>query len=91
LIRRRSQMGGALFLKARTMTAEITTKPATAMLSVFDGRACIGHIVRRHWVEGWAVAFEAFDNDDHSLGIFPSDQEAAAAIWRRARGQAGRP
>jgi hypothetical protein len=51
--------------------------PQTAMLSVYDGRTCLGHIIA-HGKRG----FEAFDADDNSLGTFPTDQEAADAITR---------
>ena len=41
----------------------------------YDGRACLGHVLGRG-----KAGFEAFDGDDRSLGIFPSQCEAAAAI-----------
>jgi hypothetical protein len=52
--------------------------------SVYDGRRCCGHLVSRG-----RDGVEAFDINDRSIGIFASQSEAAAAIWRRARGQAG--
>jgi hypothetical protein len=55
-----------------------TDKPA--MLTVTDGRRVVGFILRRHWVGGYAVAFESFDVEQRSLGIFGSESEAAAAI-----------
>jgi hypothetical protein len=57
------------------------------MVSVYDGQTCIGWVLRRHWVNGWAVAYEALDPQERSLGIFSSDHEAAEAVWRSARGQ----
>jgi hypothetical protein len=45
------------------------------MLSVYDGRTCLGHIIARG-----KRGFEAFDADDNSLGTFPTDQEAADAV-----------
>ena len=45
------------------------------MVAVYDGRACLGHVLG-HGKAG----FEAFNADDQSLGIFPSQREAAAAI-----------
>lgn len=45
------------------------------MVAVYDGRACLGHVLGRG-----KAGFEAFDGDDHSLGIFPSQRADAAAI-----------
>ena len=45
------------------------------MAAVYDGRACLGHVLGRG-----KAGFEAFDADNRSLGIFPSQREAAAAI-----------
>ena len=45
------------------------------MVAVYDGRACLGHVLGRG-----KAGFEAFDADNRSLGIFPSQREAAAAI-----------
>jgi hypothetical protein len=53
--------------------------PQTAMLSVYDGQRCLGHIIVRG-----KRGFEAFDADDNSLGVFPSDHEAADAVSRAA-------
>jgi hypothetical protein len=51
----------------------------TAMLSVYDGQRCLGHIIVRG-----KRGFEAFDHDDNSLGVFPSDHEAADAVTHAA-------
>jgi hypothetical protein len=51
------------------------TVPQSAMLSVYEGQRCLGHIVKRG-----ARGFEAFDLDDNSLGVFPTDHEAADAV-----------
>jgi len=45
------------------------------VVAVYDGRTCLGHIRGRG-----KAGFEAFDGDDRSLGVFPSQREAAAAI-----------
>jgi len=66
------------------MAARDTTAP---MMSVTDGRDCVGFILRRHWIDGYAVAYEGFDANQQSLGIFDSQDKAAAEVWRRARGQ----
>jgi hypothetical protein len=52
------------------------------MLSVYDGRECIGFILRRG--DGGAEAFTA---DDRSVGLFKDDQDAALELWRRSRRQ----
>ena len=53
---------------------------ATGLLSVYDGRHCVGFVLPRG-----KVGFEAFDADQRPLGIFPSQREAAAAIMRVER------
>ena len=59
------------------------------MASVYDGQRCLGFVLKRHWVNGLAVAYEAFiaDEQSQSLGVFESEQDAATALWRHARGQ----
>jgi hypothetical protein len=47
--------------------------------SVFAGQVCIGFILNRG-----EAGFEAFDADERSLGLFPTQREAAAAIMRGA-------
>jgi hypothetical protein len=60
-------------------------KPAaTAMLSVCDGRTCIGHIIARG-----KLGFEAFDQHDKSIGIFATAKLAAAAVSKAARASGG--
>ena len=54
--------------------------PQTAMLSVYDGQRCLGHIIVRG-----KRGFEAFDADDCSLGTFPTEHEAADAVSMRVR------
>jgi hypothetical protein len=53
---------------------------ATATLSVCAGRTCIGFLLSRG-----KLGFEAFDRDEHSLGIFPTMKLAAAAVSIAAR------
>ena len=45
------------------------------LVAVYGGRACLGYVLGRG-----KAGFEAFDADNRSLGIFPSQREAAAAI-----------
>jgi hypothetical protein len=51
------------------------SKPAPTLLTIYSGRECIGLILNRG-KSGW----EAFDADQHSLGIFATEQAAADAI-----------
>jgi hypothetical protein len=57
--------------------------PQTAMLSVYDGQRCLGHIIVRG-----KRGFEAFDADDNSLGTFSTEHEAADAVSMRVREEA---
>jgi hypothetical protein len=45
------------------------------MVSVYDGRQCVGFILPRG-----KRGFEAFDCDERSLGVFKDQREAADAI-----------
>jgi hypothetical protein len=49
------------------------------MLTVHDGRTCIGHIIARG-----RDGFEAFDVNDRSIGIFQTQAQAAAAVSAEA-------
>jgi hypothetical protein len=60
------------------------------MLSVYDGRTCIGFVLTRHWVNGYAVTYEALSTDEKSLGLYLSQAEAANACSRAAHDHAGR-
>jgi len=61
-------------LGSRSSSAEAKpTRPTWQ--AVYDGQRCIGHLLSRG-----RLGVEAFDADDRSLGIFPTTQEAAAAI-----------
>jgi hypothetical protein len=51
------------------------TNPEPVVVSVFDDRHCIGHVLRRG-----PRGYEAFDSHDVSLGIYPTKGEAAAAL-----------
>jgi hypothetical protein len=48
---------------------------AAAMISIFDGRQCIGHVLCRG-----RMGFEAFNGEDVSLGVFANQKDAIAAI-----------
>ena len=45
--------------------------------SVFSGQICLGFVLNRG-----PAGFEAFSADEKSLGLFPTQREAAAAIMR---------
>ena len=49
------------------------TKPT--LVSVFDGRVCLGMILSRG-----AKGYEAFTADERSLGLFPTQADAANAL-----------
>jgi hypothetical protein len=48
---------------------------STPLLSVYDGRECVGFILARG-----KLGFEAIDRDERSVGIFKTQREAAAAL-----------
>jgi hypothetical protein len=54
------------------------------MLSVYDGRVCVGWIISRG-----PRGFEAFDSSERSLGTFETQREAAASISAAAEGADG--
>jgi hypothetical protein len=54
------------------------------LLSVYDGRECAGFLLRRP-----RRGVEAFDRDENSLGIFPSEREAANAVLDSASNERG--
>ena len=54
------------------------------LLTVYDGRICIGHLLRRG-----ESGVEAFDRDDRSLGIFAEVNAAANAVIAAAHTRAG--
>ena len=47
------------------------------VVSVFSGKLCLGFILARG-----EAGFEALTVDERSLGLFPTQHEAAAAIMR---------
>jgi hypothetical protein len=48
------------------------------IIPVFSGKVCLGFVLARG-----EAGFEAFGADEKSLGRFPTQHEAAAAIMRR--------
>ncbi len=59
---------------------------APALLAVYEGRVCIGHLLRRG-----AAGVEAFSSEDVSFGMYESEAAATSALWRHAHGQGGTP
>jgi hypothetical protein len=51
------------------------------MVSVYSGRACLGFIITRG-----RGGFEAYDQQERSLGFFKTQQDAAAAVMRSQSG-----
>jgi hypothetical protein len=58
----------------------VTAPSSVPMLSVYDGRDCIGFLLSRG-----KLGFEAFDSNQQTLGIFTSEKEAADAISETRR------
>jgi hypothetical protein len=57
---------------------------AAALVSVFDGRECRGHVLARG-----PSGYEAFTADDRSLGLYKTQADAAnALVEKEARGAA---
>jgi hypothetical protein len=50
-------------------------KPAASLAYVYDGQQCLGHVLARG-----KTGFGAFDGDDKSLGLFPTQRQAANAL-----------
>jgi hypothetical protein len=48
---------------------------------VYDGQQCLGHVLARG-----KTGFEAFDPNDKSLGVFPTQRQAANALLIEAGG-----
>jgi hypothetical protein len=51
---------------------------ASPMVSIYDGQSCLGFVFHRG-----RAGFEAFDVDQRSLGMFPTQREATAALMER--------
>ena len=64
------------------MTASTAEPPVSSILSVFDERRCIGLILRRG-----PAGVEGFTAENQSLGLFGTEDAAAAAIWKHAHQQ----
>jgi len=52
-----------------------TAAPSAAMVSVYDGRSCIGFIFARG-----KLGLEAFTADERSVGTFATKRDAANAL-----------
>jgi hypothetical protein len=48
--------------------------------SLYDGQRCLGFILNRG-----KTGYEAYDTDDRSIGLFPSQRDAAAALMEQPR------
>jgi hypothetical protein len=58
----------------------MTDTTSSPMVSVFDGRDCLGFILSRG-----KAGFQAITADDRELGLFWSQQEAADALSQTQR------
>jgi hypothetical protein len=64
------------------MTVVAAKQPAPSTVPVFEGQGHqIGLILRK------PIGVEGFTAENESLGLFATENAAAAAIWRRAHGQ----
>ena len=76
--RRPATAGAACEPSASAEAGELKRREASPqppkLQTVYDGRTCVGHILARR------AGFESIDSDQNSLGVFPTVQEAAAAI-----------
>jgi hypothetical protein len=61
---------------SRSRTTDQAERVAAPMLSIYDGRSCVGFILARG-----RGGFEAFDANELSKGLFATQQEAAAALF----------
>jgi hypothetical protein len=53
----------------------------SGMVSVYSGRVCLGFVIERG-----REGFEAYDQQERSLGLFKTQEDAAAAVMRSAGG-----
>jgi hypothetical protein len=58
-------------------TVGITAAQSSPMVWVYDGQTCIGFVFSRG-----KLGFEAFDSDEKSIGLFPTQRAAAASVMR---------
>jgi hypothetical protein len=56
------------------VTARVVISP---LAYVYHGRECLGFVLARG-----KLGFEALDREEHSLGLFSTQREAAAALTR---------
>ena len=54
----------------------------STLLSITEGRTCIGHLLNRG-----PDGVEAFTPDAQSIGVFRNVQAAATAVWQFAHNQ----
>jgi hypothetical protein len=59
--------------------ASAPQRPSAPMVSVYDGRRCIGFVLT-----AGRQGFQAFDADEVAIGLFPSMRDAVAAVSARA-------
>jgi hypothetical protein len=54
----------------------------TPLLSVYDGRQCVGFVLNRG-----RSGFEAFDAEEKSIGLFETQDAAVASLLREGGAQ----
>jgi hypothetical protein len=64
-----------------TAPASAPQHPSAPMVSVYDGRRCIGFVLA-----AGREGFRAYDADEVTLGLFPKMRDAVAAVSAKAIG-----
>jgi hypothetical protein len=67
-------------MQIQSPTSKSKTEPSPAMVSVYYEQRWIGHVLTRS-----DQGFEAYDQNEQSLGVFKTEDEATTAIWKAAR------
>jgi len=74
LVLRRAPVWAVLRPRCRRGRA-MSSPPTTPLVSIYDGRECLGHVLARG-----KAGYEAFDRDDKPVGIFETQRQAANAL-----------
>jgi hypothetical protein len=62
-------------IRARAMSGP----PTTALVSIYDGRECVGFVISRG-----KLGYEAIDRAERSLGVYQTQGEAAQRVMETA-------
>ena len=67
-------------MQIQSPTSKRKTEPSAAMVSVYYDQRYIGHVLARGHEH-----FEAYDQNEQSLGVFRTEDDALTVIWKAAR------